>query len=232
MLDGEDVDAFVKRCGPNPATIAQLGSVVEVMMKIGHAQKGLIEAQKTQIEALQAEVLALKQENADREYKGVYDAGVVYRKHNTVTHQGSTWHANVDTMRKPGESDDSTLAVKRGRDGRDAKNDHERRTDHVARGRGDSPVGPRNRRRALRVSRRQQYDFRCELDPITDWEGLPEPEIVARVVFEHARRNSSVVVWAAGELMTLTASISERLACAQRHVRAYLASLLLPRKAA
>ena len=32
----------------------------------------------------------------------------------------------------------------------------------------------------------QHHDFRCELDLVEDWNGLPEPAMVARLVFKHA----------------------------------------------
>ena len=53
-------------------------------------------------------------------YKGVWKPGE-HRRGEFVTHQGSLWHCERQTQLKPGDSDDFTLAVKRGRDGRDAK---------------------------------------------------------------------------------------------------------------
>jgi hypothetical protein len=54
-------------------------------------------------------------------YKGVYSDGNEYAAGNTATYGGSLWHANVTTKEKPGTGSDWTLAVKKGRDGRDAK---------------------------------------------------------------------------------------------------------------
>jgi collagen type III alpha len=54
-------------------------------------------------------------------YKGVYNEGTEYAAGNTATFGGSLWHANVATKEKPGTGSDWTLAVKKGRDGRDGK---------------------------------------------------------------------------------------------------------------
>jgi hypothetical protein len=54
-------------------------------------------------------------------YRGVYREGIHYDKGDTVTHGGSTWHANEGTSDRPGESSKSwTLTTKRGSNGKDA----------------------------------------------------------------------------------------------------------------
>jgi hypothetical protein len=58
----------------------------------------------------------------ETQYKGVWSADVSYAKGSMTTHAGSLWHSNVAENRtKPGESEQWTLCVKRGRDGRDAR---------------------------------------------------------------------------------------------------------------
>jgi hypothetical protein len=52
------------------------------------------------------------------EYKQIWQPDTVYSKGDFVTLGGSLWHANKETDQKPGNSDDWTLAVKKGRDGR------------------------------------------------------------------------------------------------------------------
>jgi len=52
-------------------------------------------------------------------YRGVYEAGTEYRSGDAVTFGGSAWVANRPTTTRPGEGADWTLAVKRGRDGKD-----------------------------------------------------------------------------------------------------------------
>jgi hypothetical protein len=54
-------------------------------------------------------------------YCGVFEAGRTYARGDQVTWGGSQWHCNADTSTRPGAgSKDWTLAVKCGRDGRDA----------------------------------------------------------------------------------------------------------------
>lgn len=54
-------------------------------------------------------------------YRGVFKSGTEYQPGDTVTWAGSVWHCDSVTTDKPGEpgSQGWTLAVKRGRDGRD-----------------------------------------------------------------------------------------------------------------
>lgn len=52
--------------------------------------------------------------------RGVYKAGEAYPKGSGATWGGSYWIAQKDTQAKPGEGDDWRLAVKKGRDGKDA----------------------------------------------------------------------------------------------------------------
>lgn len=53
-------------------------------------------------------------------YRGVHEAGKEYEPGDMVTWAGSQWHCDAKTTSKPGEGDDWTLAVKRGRDGKGA----------------------------------------------------------------------------------------------------------------
>lgn len=53
-------------------------------------------------------------------YRGVYIEGEAYEKGDMVTWGGSMWHCNAQTDEKPG-SDAWQLAVKKGRDGKDAR---------------------------------------------------------------------------------------------------------------
>jgi hypothetical protein len=53
-------------------------------------------------------------------YKGVYVEGTEYEAGDMVSFGGSVWHCNEDTTDKPdGALKAWTLAVKRGRDGKD-----------------------------------------------------------------------------------------------------------------
>jgi hypothetical protein len=53
-------------------------------------------------------------------YLGVFKEGTEYRRGDIVTWGGSQWHCDKDTTAKPG-TEDWTLSVKKGRDGKDAK---------------------------------------------------------------------------------------------------------------
>ena len=118
IRDGEDFDDYVRRCRTKPASIGMMGSVVDLLIKVATAQK-------VRIEALEAQVKVLEARPAAVDYKGVFDSTTVYQPGNAVTCAGSIWIAKNVTMLRPDEQGDGardwTLAVKRGRDGRDAK---------------------------------------------------------------------------------------------------------------
>jgi hypothetical protein len=54
-------------------------------------------------------------------YRGVFKEGEPYERGDMVTWGGSLWHCDKATTAKPG-TEDWTLAAKKGRDGKDAKN--------------------------------------------------------------------------------------------------------------
>jgi integrin beta 3 len=55
-------------------------------------------------------------------YRGVWETGTVYRQHNSVTDGGSLWICvSEQTVQRPGDGQNWRLAVKRGKDGRDAR---------------------------------------------------------------------------------------------------------------
>lgn len=55
-------------------------------------------------------------------YRGVWDARETYSTHDFATHDGSLWCCLTDnTQDRPGTSEAWQLSVKRGRDGRDAR---------------------------------------------------------------------------------------------------------------
>lgn len=54
-------------------------------------------------------------------YLGVHDAGEAYESGDAVTHGGSLWIAKERTSAKPGADSTWQLAVKRGKDGKDAR---------------------------------------------------------------------------------------------------------------
>jgi hypothetical protein len=55
-----------------------------------------------------------------RKYVGVWSTGKLFEQGQFCTHDNSMWHCNVDgTEQRPGTGPDWTLAIKRGRDGKD-----------------------------------------------------------------------------------------------------------------
>lgn len=68
------------------------------------------------IEALERQA----QENRGLSYAGAWESGRSYSKGECTTYGGSLWHANAATASRPGHDGSWTLAVKRGRDGKDA----------------------------------------------------------------------------------------------------------------
>ena len=76
-----------------------------------------------ELRAVRAELASLQEavrSEKSLKYRGVHELGAAYDAGDTVTHGGSLWHCNVLTKERPGEgSKDWTLAVKRGRDGKD-----------------------------------------------------------------------------------------------------------------
>lgn len=57
-----------------------------------------------------------------QKYQGVYQSGRTYVEGDTVTYGGSLWHCGNVTTARPGDGATSwQLAVKRGQDGRDAR---------------------------------------------------------------------------------------------------------------
>jgi hypothetical protein len=97
-------------------------------------------ATKTELAALRAEVAQLKARDAERdkrlkqlesrswlEYRDVWKADVTYRADDAVTWDGCMWVARAaSTNARPGRSECWRLAVKKGRDGKDLRNDHPR----------------------------------------------------------------------------------------------------------
>jgi hypothetical protein len=80
----------------------------------------IVETLVGEIRGLKNELAALRRDVDAKTYKGVWQEGG-YEKGNLITHGGCMWVALEDTDDKPGTSGAWQLAVKRGRDGRDAR---------------------------------------------------------------------------------------------------------------
>lgn len=77
---------------------------------------------QARIRALEARISALEARPQPR-YLGVWDAARQYDEGAMTTKAGSVWYCNRTTRDEPGASTAWSLAVKRGRNGRDVRND-------------------------------------------------------------------------------------------------------------
>jgi hypothetical protein len=76
-----------------------------------------IEALERRIEQLEKQIEKIER----RKYVGVWKDTGKYYEGQFCTHDNSMWHCNCDgTEQRPGTGPDWTLAIKRGRDGKDA----------------------------------------------------------------------------------------------------------------
>ncbi len=73
------------------------------------------------INALEARINLMEAQTKDFAYVGVWESGRTYKRHNSVTQNGGLWICRTESTRqKPGDGPDWQLAVRRGKDGRDA----------------------------------------------------------------------------------------------------------------
>lgn len=93
--------------------------VVEIMTA---ETKNALSTRDSRIAALEKRMAAMEGRIAEFAYKGVWQAGTVYRECNSVTDNGSLWICiSQQSTQRPGDGQDWRLAVKRGKDGRDAR---------------------------------------------------------------------------------------------------------------
>ncbi len=91
-----------------------------VLKYVDECLKGLaIEMGKVRDKDLTDIESALNERMKPFRYVGQWSCGMESERGNSVSYGGSLWHCNEGTKEKPGTSDKFTLAVKRGRDGRD-----------------------------------------------------------------------------------------------------------------
>jgi hypothetical protein len=83
---------------------------------------------------LESKLERFEAELAEFCYKGQWVEGTQYRRGNFVS-LGAIWHANYDTQSRPGaDNTDWTLAVPKGRDGKDGAPPEQRAVRTAARG--------------------------------------------------------------------------------------------------
>ncbi len=87
---------------------------------LGKSVRSLFDREHGRFKALEDRVAELEADARNKEYRGVHDPGITYERGNSVTHHGSIWIAKKATTAVPGTSTDWQLAVKAGRNGKDA----------------------------------------------------------------------------------------------------------------
>ncbi len=101
--------------------IREMGRATGEMIR-EHVQQKLAPVLE-ELGAVKAELCALQdvvRSEKSLKYRGVHEPSLAYDTGDTVTHGGSLWHCNSLTKERPGEGSKAwTLAVKRGRDGKD-----------------------------------------------------------------------------------------------------------------
>jgi hypothetical protein len=113
-------------------------------------------------------------------FEGVYQDGQTYEKGNLVTWAGSSWHCNERTTSKPGDGSKSwTLMVKRGRDGKDLRENMPAQALPVV-SIGAAPVTDKKSDRDTEIERRRKEidERRIDVDP--DVESVRRSEAVKR----------------------------------------------------
>lgn len=109
---------YLKNAGCHPDDRAYLDAlaIVAAQSEAGQAWNGL---RCAAIEKRLAEI----ESRSTLAYKGVWQRDAAYRHGDVCTHQGSSWHCELDHAQglQPGEGLGWKLMVKKGRDGKDAR---------------------------------------------------------------------------------------------------------------
>jgi hypothetical protein len=112
---------------PDPTALgAALGAAVKKLLdplRMRVKELEALEARLIALKALETRVAALEKALQARTYQGTWDSERTYEAENTCTLGGNLWIAKRVTYDRPGTSDAWQLAVKRGRNGKDASRD-------------------------------------------------------------------------------------------------------------
>ena len=76
---------------------------------------------RDKIEVLELRTVEAEKQAAEFRDRGVWQPGEQYWRNNFITYDGSVWVCLRDTGDRPGQSLDWQLAVRKGRDGKDAR---------------------------------------------------------------------------------------------------------------
>jgi hypothetical protein len=109
-----EFDALRGKHGRGGLTAQFIGSAV--VLCVSHLARNVAE----ELTVVKAELRALK-EDPPFAYLGTFELGRAYERGSFVTYGGSIWCARRATRQRPADGDDWQLAVKAGRDGRDAR---------------------------------------------------------------------------------------------------------------
>ena len=110
---------ILTECWEDAGKLKDAGAVLPYTRRRRSADHGAIMFVFGVLTQLQERVAALEECPVD--YRGTYEEGVTYPARSFCSHAGSVWWSAVKTKARPGEGPPWILAVKRGRDGKDAK---------------------------------------------------------------------------------------------------------------
>lgn len=116
----DERDALAKRVDDLEQKMVAAADALEQRNAEADSRMASVNDVLQRIETAEQSVARFEQCINDFADKGVWKPGI-FRKWNVVTFGGSIWIAQRDTTVKPGDGADWRLAVKRGRDGSDAK---------------------------------------------------------------------------------------------------------------
>lgn len=115
MTDAEAEAIHAKmRANESGATVSLVAQTLDFAIAV---------AKKADVRIKELHVRIAELEKAPLVYEGPHEVGKVYDKGQFTTHNGSLWHCNYKTASRPGDGPAWTLAVKAGRDGKDARNE-------------------------------------------------------------------------------------------------------------
>jgi hypothetical protein len=127
MREDEDFDAYIERAHDQPAKMWHLGAITDAIKTlVPRASSGnsrledQVKALSASLAASNARIKALESRPPGLTYRGVFETGTLYQKHEGVTSSGSLWVCLEGTSERP-PSPKWQLAAKRGADGKDAR---------------------------------------------------------------------------------------------------------------
>lgn len=125
-MSDERAAELLKKHGDQPVRHRQLGGIMDAIAGVirQHTESALapVLARLDALERENAELKAAGAKTLADFYRGTWQPSAFdpYQRGMAVTHDGCLWIARAETRAKPGTNDDWQLAVKRGRDGKDA----------------------------------------------------------------------------------------------------------------